>query len=114
MKLALLTCTNLPTWEEDDRFFHAALDLAGIEWSLLAWDSDTDWSTFDVTLIRTTWDYVDRREQFSECLKEIASQTYLFNPVEIVEWNLEKTYLKDLEDAGIPIAPTVWIDEEID
>ena len=114
MKLALLTCTNLPTWEEDDRFFHAALDMAGIEWSLLAWDSDTDWSTFDVTLIRTTWDYVDRREQFSERLKEIASQTYLVNPVEIVEWNLEKTYLKDLEDAGIPIAPTVWIDEKID
>ena len=22
MKLALLTCTNLPDWEQDDRFFH--------------------------------------------------------------------------------------------
>ena len=114
MKLALLTCTNLPSWEEDDRFFHEALDRSGIEWSVVAWDSDTEWSIFDAALIRTTWDYVDRREEFLERLKEIASQTRLFNPIDIVEWNLEKTYLRDLEEYGIPIAPTVWIDGDID
>ena len=114
MKLALLTCTNLPDWEQDDRFFHAVLDQASIDWTVVPWDSDTDWSTFDVVLIRTTWDYVDRREEFLHRLKEIASQTILFNPIEIVEWNLQKTYLKDLEDSGISIAPTVWIDRDID
>ena len=114
MKLALLTCTNLPSWEEDDRFFHEALDRSGIEWSVVAWDSDTEWSIFDAALIRTTWDYVDRREEFLDRLKEIASQTRLFNPIDIVGWNLEKTYLRDLEESGIPIAPTVWIDTDID
>ena len=62
MKLALLTCTNLPDWEQDDRFFHQVLDDANIEWTSVAWDAAADWSTFDVVLIRTTWDYVDRRE----------------------------------------------------
>ena len=114
MKLALLTCTNLPDWEQDDRFFHAVLDHASIQWTVVPWDSDTDWSTFDVVLIRTTWDYVDRREAFLQRLKEMASQTRLFNPIEIVEWNLQKTYLKDLEDSGISIAPTVWIDDDVD
>ena len=114
MKLALLTCSNLPSWEEDDRFFHAALDRLGIEWSLVTWDSKTDWSLFDVALIRTTWDYVDRRDDFLHRLKEISLETYLFNPVEIVEWNLKKTYLKDLEAAGLAIAPTVWIEKPSD
>jgi len=114
MKLALLTCTNLPDWEQDDRFFHQVLDGASIEWTSVAWDSDTDWSTFDGVLIRTTWDYVDRREAFLQRLKEIASETILCNPIDIVEWNLQKTYLRDLEDSGIPIAPTVWIADEVD
>ena len=47
-------------------------------------------------------------------LKEIASQTILCNPIDIVEWNLQKIYLKDLADSGISIAPTVWIDDEVD
>ena len=114
MKLALLTCTNLPDWEQDDRFFHQVLDGANVDWTSVAWDSDTDWSTFDVVLIRTTWDYVDRREAFLQRLKEIAAQTILCNPIDIVEWNLQKTYLQDLEDSGISIAPTVWIDERVD
>ena len=114
MKLALLTCTNLPNWEQDDLFFHDVLDRSEIQWSVVAWDSDIDWSIFDAALIRTTWDYVDRREEFLDRLKEIASRTRLFNPIDIVKWNLEKTYLQDLEDSGISIAPTVWIDDEVD
>jgi len=114
MKLALLTCTNLPEWEEDDRYFHAALDSFGIDWSLIAWDSDTDWSVFDFVLIRTTWDYVERRVEFKQRLKNIALQTVLINSYDVIEWNLEKTYLKDLLEAGLLVAPTVWIDESID
>ena len=89
MKLALLTCTNLPDWEQDDRFFHQVLEGADIDWTAVAWDSDTDWSTFDVTLIRTTWDYVDRRDAFSKRLKEIASQT-----IYSIQWRLLNGILK--------------------
>ena len=113
MKMALLTCTNLPDWEQDDRFFHQILDGANIDWTEVAWDSNANWSDYDLVLIRTTWDYVDRRETFLQRLKEIASETILFNSIDIVEWNLQKTYLKDLEFSGISIAPTVWIEDEV-
>ena len=113
MKMALLTCTNLPDWEQDDRFFHQILDGANIDWTEVAWDSNANWSDYDLVLIRTTWDYVDRRETFLQRLKEIASKTNLFNSIDIVEWNLQKTYLKDLEFSGISIAPTVWIEDEV-
>lgn len=113
MKLALLTCRDLPDWEVDDRFFHTALDEAGVEWSILPWDSEVEWSSFDLVLVRTTWDYVARREVFTSTLRHIASQSRLLNPFEIIEWNLEKTYLLDLEQLGIPIAPTVWITDGI-
>ena len=113
MKLALLTCTDLPDWEVDDRFFHRALDEAGIEWSVYPWDGDVDWSSFDMVLIRTTWDYVTRRDDFIATLRHIANQTRLLNPFDVIAWNLEKTYLRDLEQMGLPIAPTVWITELI-
>jgi len=109
MNLALLSCRDLPDWEKDDRFFQTVLSEHGVDWTVVSWDETCDWSTFDGVLIRTTWDYVDRRVAFVLALEEISTQTVLLNPIEVVRWNIEKTYLKDLEDRGVPIAPTVWI-----
>lgn len=114
MRLALLTCSNLPDWEQDDRFLHQALDAQGIEWALIPWDASEDWSQYDAALIRTTWDYVNRLEEFESVLSALAHQTHLLNPIEVVSWNLRKTYLRDLAEAGISIAPTIWIDSIVD
>ena len=35
----------------------------------------------------------------------------LFNNASIVEWNTHKSYLRELEQYGTTIAPTIWIDE---
>ena len=112
MRLALLTCSDLPTWEQDDRFLHQALDAQGIEWALIPWDASEDWSQYDAALIRTTWDYVKRLAE--SALSALAHQTHLLNPMEVVSWNLRKTYLRDLAEAGISIAPTIWIDSMVD
>ena len=32
----------------------------------------------------------------------------LANPLDVVRWNLDKGYLRDLEAAGVPIVPTQW------
>jgi glutathione synthase/RimK-type ligase-like ATP-grasp enzyme len=114
MRLALLTCSNLPLWEQDDRFLHQALDIADIEWSLIPWDASEDWTQYDAALIRTTWDYVNRVGEFESTLSSISRQTRLLNPIEVVRWNLRKTYLRVLSERGIPIAPTIWIDSVVD
>ncbi len=114
MRLALLTCSDLPEWEQDDRFLHQTLDAQGVTWVGIPWDSEQDWSTFDAVLIRTTWDYVERREEFLSTMRTISNKTRLLNPISIIEWNIRKTYLREMAQAGIPIAPTIWIESSID
>jgi hypothetical protein len=110
MKLALATCSELPDWEVDDAPFHAALATRGVHVQQPAWDSGCDWSAFDAVLIRTTWDYVARRDAFVAWAHHVASVTRLFNPAPVIEWNTHKGYLRRLARAGAPLAPTLWLD----
>ncbi len=111
MHLALASCTSLSEWEADDIPFRAALTERGVRITQPAWDDDTvDWSSFDGVLIRTTWDYMDRRNEYVSWAKRVESVVPLFNPASIVEWNTHKSYLRDLEAAGVPIVPTIWLE----
>lgn len=77
----------------------------------LSWDDPkADWASYDAAIIGTTWDYWDRLDEFLETLRRIESQTQLFNPVALVEWNIRKTYLRELEAKGARLIPTVWLD----
>jgi glutathione synthase/RimK-type ligase-like ATP-grasp enzyme len=70
-----------------------------------------DWNNYDVVIIRTTWDYQDDVEGFMACLQRIeASSAQLQNTLKIVEWNISKRYLSDLQNQGINIVPTLWFD----
>ena len=74
-------------------------------------DSGTDWDGFDAVYICTPWDYPDDPDRFLEVLATIeASAALLVNPLEIVHWNLEKSYLRDLEMRGADIVPSRWFD----
>ncbi len=111
MEIALATCANLPDWEVDDRPFHAALAARGARLAHPAWDDPgVDWGAFDACLIRTTWDYMERRDAYLAWAEGVAARTRLFNPLPVVRWNTHKSYLKDLAVRGVPIAPTVWLE----
>ena len=108
MHIALVTCTDLPGWEKDDRPLHAELEARGITFDQPAWDADVDWSVYDAALIRTTWDYMPRRDAFVAWANTAGAQARLFNPAAVIQWNTHKGYLRELADLGVPIAPTVW------
>lgn len=73
--------------------------------------TDVDWNVYDVVVIRTTWDYQSDVESFMACLQDIETSTaQLQNSLKIVEWNISKNYLKDLQNQGINIVPTLWFD----
>lgn len=111
MRIALATCSNLPSWEVDDRPFHADLAASGAEVHHPVWDDPkVDWSRFDAVLIRTTWDYQEKRDAFAAWADRVGSITRLFNPADVVRWNTHKSYLRDLESRGVPIIPTVWLE----
>ena len=114
MKIALASCSNLPGWEIDDQPLIDAFLERGFSVSNPSWDSDVDWSIFDVCLLRTTWDYTLHIEAFLEWVNRVSQQTVLLNSSEIIHWNSDKRYLKELSEKGVPIAPTVWLEEQQD
>jgi hypothetical protein len=98
----LATCAAFPDGEEDAAETVAALAEAGIDARWQVWDDPAaDWSL--PTVIRSTWDYTERREEF---LRWVAGVPVLFNPPHVVRWNSDKRYLADLSGAGVPIVPT--------
>ena len=92
---------------------HAIQPLEALGWqvSTLSWrQTGTPWRDFDVVIVRSTWDYGSDVRAFIDTLKQINDETQLANPLDIILWNLEKTYLVDLESKGVGIVPTVWPD----
>ena len=111
MHVALVTCSDLPGWEIDDRPLHEAFGRRDVTLSHPVWnDPAVDWSRFDAALIRTTWDYCDDREGFVDWAARAAGQTHLMNGADVVRWNTHKTYLRDLAARGIPTLDTLWLD----
>lgn len=101
-RLLLATCAELPDGEEDAAETIAALARAGVDARWQVWDDPAaDWSV--PTVLRSTWDYTDRRDAF---LSWVESVPVLVNPAPVVAWNSDKTYLADLDAAGLPIVPT--------
>jgi hypothetical protein len=89
---------------------HAALAARGATSTSVAWDDPTvDWATFSLVLISSTWDSVDLPREYLAWARATAAVTCLVNPVAVVEWNLDKVYLQDLEAAGIGVIPTSWV-----
>ena len=75
------------------------------------WRSRPDWTRFDAVYICTPWDYPQHAEEFETVLQAIVdADVVLFNDIAIVKWNLEKTYLKDIEARGDAIVPSRWYD----
>ena len=70
-----------------------------------------EWQAYDAVVIRSTWDYVTDPDAFLDVLGEIErSGTPLFNGLDLVRWNIRKTYLRDLAERGVPVVPTIWRD----
>ena len=110
MRIALATCRNLPDREVDDQALFRALDDAGIRYQLVAWDApDADWSGYDACLIRTTWDYQERLQEYLDWIDSAGRVTRMLNAATVVHWNVHKSYLRELQAAGIPVAPSVWL-----
>jgi glutathione synthase/RimK-type ligase-like ATP-grasp enzyme len=114
VNLLIATCRELPGFEKDDNPFFAELTRRGIIFQVVPWDDISDASTFDACLIRTTWDYVTRWKEFQEWTNRVSKQTLLLNSAEIIAWNIDKRYLRFLHERGVPIAPTIWLNESVD
>lgn len=106
MKIALASCSNLPGWEIDDKPLIEALRLKGAQVDTPSWSEECDWNDFDLTVIRTTWDYHLQMDTFLQWVETVPR---LYNNASIIKWNIHKSYLKELESQGDLISPTIWV-----
>ena len=109
--LAIVTCDQFPELHVDERPLIPALAKAGLEAVPVVWSHPSvDWSRFEAVILRNTWDYHLRRDEFLAWVERASAQTRVWNPPEVIRWNSHKGYLRDLARAGIRIAPTEWIE----
>ncbi|MBV8981415.1 MAG: hypothetical protein JO086_10985 [Acidimicrobiia bacterium] len=88
----------------------AAFGRLGIDVDVVGWGSGRDWARFDGVVVRNSWDYIFDRDGFLAWATEVTAVTRLANSLDVLRWNTDKRYLRDLQAAGIPTVPTVWVE----
>jgi glutathione synthase/RimK-type ligase-like ATP-grasp enzyme len=112
-RCAFLTMDSLQGFFAYDHMLFGPLLNYGWQAEQISWRKPhVDWSQYDVVVVRSTWDYQSDAEAFMRCLENIeASSARLENSLKLIKWNIRKDYLKDIQNQGISIVPTLWFDE---
>ena len=94
----LAGCPALPEGDGDDDGLVTALRTRGLHARWLSWD-DPQTTGADLVILRATWDYIDRLDEFLTWTRRVRN---LLNAPDVVAWNTGKRYLADLAKAGVP------------
>jgi len=112
MRVAFVTTVDLDAIHDDVdlplqliAFANAGIDLVQAAWE----DETVAWDSFDLVVVRSPWNYVEKLSAFRKWLGDRRGMTTFHNPVELIEWNIDKHYLADLADRGVPIVPTAFV-----
>ncbi|MDY7097835.1 MAG: hypothetical protein SXU28_06830 [Pseudomonadota bacterium] len=122
-KIGFLACeTTLPGAGErrEDAFEHdlmvkalePAFEKVGLGFRVIDWEApERDFHGLDAVMLGTAWNYQDKSDAFLTKLEMLSEAGIaVHNPPEVVRWNMTKTYLRDLADAGAHTIPTLWLD----
>jgi hypothetical protein len=113
--IALVTTQAARGHDHDLDILTAALDVADQKWQIVNWDdASIDWSQFSIAVLRSTWDYYARLNEFVAWVDRVSTQTQLQNPAEIVRWNVDKRYLQELSANSIPVMETTFVAQPSD
>ena len=107
-KIALVTAAEARDLDEDLPPLLRALREIGLGAEAVVWDDPAaDWDAYALAVVRSTWDYVPRRDAF---LAWAEARARIANPASILRWNTDKRYLRELAEGGAPVTPTTWIE----
>jgi hypothetical protein len=106
--VAFVTCADIPDLEPDDRLVIEPLAALDIAVEPAVWDdASVDWDRFDLCVLRSTWDYSPRHDDFVAWAHTVPR---LINDAVTIGWNTDKRYLNDLSMAGLAVVPTNWVE----
>jgi hypothetical protein len=108
-RCAYMTMDDFGDFVSDADLSFAPMAELGWEVEMVPWRSDVDWADYDLVYICTPWDYQNDVAGFIAVLERIeASSAKLVNSLDLVHWNLEKHYLRDVEKRGADIVPSLF------
>lgn len=109
-RIALVTSSDLPEGEAEDRALRVALGERGAVATLEVWDDPSvSWESFDLVVLRSVWDYSSRRDEFLAWAEHVPN---LRNPLNVIRWNSDKHYVDALAKAGLPVVETLWLEPD--
>lgn len=109
-RIALATSVGAWELDEDAPLLLRSLLDSGAEAVPAVWDDPSvDWSSFSLVVVRSTWDYTGRLEEFLAWAERVESITRLRNSTAVLEWNTDKRYLGDLAARGLAVVPTAYV-----
>jgi glutathione synthase/RimK-type ligase-like ATP-grasp enzyme len=108
-RCCFLSMDDMAGYVSDDELAIEPLTSLGWHVETVSWrETGVDWGRFDLVVIRTTWDYQKYPDEFIATLERIDTATRLENSLDVVRWNLDKRYLRELDSRGVRIVPTIW------
>jgi glutathione synthase/RimK-type ligase-like ATP-grasp enzyme len=109
-RCAFLTLDDSTGFVVDDKLAYPPLAALGWRAEGVSWRKPSrDWGAYEAVVIRSTWDYIADPDAFLAVLAEIErAGTPLFNGLDLIRWNIRKTYLRELAERGVPVVPTIW------
>ena len=95
----------------EQELLKSALEAQGLKVDITYWDNPSyEWQQTKSVLFRTVWDYFERFDEFWDWLEQVKTKTRLINSYELIKWNIDKHYLRDLKNNGIQVVPTYFAD----
>jgi glutathione synthase/RimK-type ligase-like ATP-grasp enzyme len=110
--LAAVSCADFPDQFDDWPLLRSALGELGVDAVTAVWnDPAVDWTAFDLVLANGAWDNIHHVDEFLAWVDRVAaSGVPMRNSPATLRWNIDKHYLRDLERAGVPTVPTLWVE----
>ena len=95
----------------EEKLLMAGLEARGLRVARAAWSHPAfDWKRTRSVVFRSTWDYFERFAEFSAWMDRVEPTTQLFNAPELVRWNVDKHYLRDLALCAVNVPMTKFIE----
>lgn len=96
----------------EQELLKSAFESQGLKVDITYWDNPSyEWQQTKSVLFRTVWDYFERFDEFWDWLEQVKTKTRLINSYELIKWNIDKHYLRDLKNNGIQVVPTYFADK---
>lgn len=113
-RIALLTpAADSPyvrSWGDARDRYAAALSGQGLSVETIDW-RDAAASDAEVIMPLLAWGYHLEADRWLALLDQLAADgRRMLNSVGLLRWNTVKTYLDDLEQAGVPVVPTLFVE----